>query len=336
MLDLKQLESYLRTHVNNFSGPITIKAFPNGQSNPTFLLTTPSKKYVLRKKPEGELLKSAHAVEREFCVQNALLGTDVPVARVLHLCLDINVLGTEFYVMEFADGRIFWDPALPDLSSCDRPKVYAEMARVLAAIHSVDLNATGLQNFGKTGSYFARQLRRWSSQYEASRNKLSSEMDELIDWLKENLPEDDGQVVLVHGDYRIDNLMFEADSFRVKAVFDWELSTLGHPLADLAYQAMQRAMGRDWQIKGLRGLDLEALGIPSEENYVAAYSSYRNLQGRAHWKFAKAFAFFRFSVICHGVEQREREGNAASPDARCVGKMGPLLARIGYNLIKQK
>lgn len=336
MLDLEQIEPYLNIHINSFAGPVTVKTFPKGQSNPTFLLTTPTKKYVLRKKPEGKLLKSAHAVEREFCVQNALLGSDVPVARVLHLCLDTSVLGTEFYVMEFADGRVFWDPALLDLSRCDRQKVYAEMARVLAAIHSVDLNATGLHNFGKPEGYFARQLKRWSSQYAALRDKQSPEMDELIDWLKENLPEDDGQVVLVHGDYRIDNLMFEADSFRVKAVFDWELSTLGHPLADLAYQVMQRAMGRDWQLKGLQGLDLEVLGIPSEENYVSAYCSHRDLDGIAHWKFAKAFAFFRFSIICHGVEKRESEGNAASPDARCVGKMAPLLARIGYNLIRKK
>lgn len=336
MLNLARLEPYLAAHLDGFAGPITVRAFAEGQSNPTFLLATRGAKYVLRKKPDGELLKSAHAVDREYRVQKALLDTDVPVARVLHLCQDSDVLGTDFYVMEYAEGRIFWDPALPELSRDERTKVYDEMASVLAAIHSVDLKATGLEGFGRPEGYFARQLKRWRAQYEAAQTEELPEMEALIAWLTDNLPDDDGQVSLVHGDYRIDNLMFEPESFRVKAVFDWELATLGHPLADLAYQAMQRAMGRDWHLRGLDGMDIEALGIPSEDKYISAYCAHRGLDGVAHWKFAKAFAFFRFAAICQGVKKRGLEGNAASPDAARVGAMAAPLARLGYELIQSE
>jgi len=333
MLDLTALNQYLAENVPDYSGPLSVKPFAEGQSNPTFLLTTPKAKYVLRKKPPGELLKSAHAVDREYRVQRALWETDVPVAKVLHLCEDESVIGTIFYVMEFAEGRIFWDPALPELSPEDRSKVYDEMNRVLAAIHNVDLGAVGLGDFGRPGDYFARQLKRWSAQYRDSETEAIPQMNALIDWLQDNLPEDDGQVSLVHGDYRIDNLMFAKDSFRVIAVFDWELSTLGHPLADLAYQIMQRSMGRDWHLRGLAGLDVDALGIPSEDDYVEAYCRRRGITGQNDWHYAKIFAIFRFAAICQGVKKRALDGNAASPDALKVGAMAKPLAELGTALI---
>ncbi len=327
------LEAYLVKKIVGFQGPIKIEAFASGQSNPTYLITTPDKKYVLRKKPEGVLLKSAHAVDREYRVQRALWDTNVPVVRVLHLCEDLSVLGTAFYVMEYAEGRIFWDPALPELAPDERQEVYAEMARVLAEIHSVDLQTSGLESFGRADGYYSRQLKLWTTQYEASRTEDLPEMGCLRSWLEENLPSDSGQVSLVHGDYRIDNLMFAPDSLKIITVFDWELSTLGDPLADLAYQVMQRAMGRDWYLRGLEGLDVETLGIPSEARYVDAYCKSRGINEIDHWNFAKAFAFYRFAAICQGVKKRGLDGNAASPDAARVGAMAAPLARLGYRLV---
>lgn len=331
-LDLDTLAQYLSQHVDNFHGPLTAKKFSDGQSNPTFLLTTPQQQYVLRRKPPGELLKSAHAVDREYKVIAALGNTDVPVPQVYHLCDDDAVIGSMFYVMEYKAGRVFWDPALPDLSVAERGQVYGEMNRVLAAIHSVDLVASGLEDYGRPGNYFERQVTRWSSQYQASATGIIPAMDELIAWLPANMPEDDGAVSLIHGDYRIDNLMFAPDSLEVIAVFDWELSTLGHPIADLAYQVMQRYMGRDWQIKGLAGLDTDALGIPSEEDYVAQYCQRMGLTGIDNWSFYLAFSFFRFAAICQGVKHRAQQGNASSKDAEGVGAMAEPLAVLGWKV----
>ena len=333
LFDAAALERYLSENLQEFAGPIEVRAFSEGQSNPTFLLETPKKKYVLRKKPPGVLLKSAHAVDREYRVQRALWDTDVPVAEVLHLCEDEAIIGTIFYVMEFLEGRIFWDPALLDMQTAERGAIYDEMNRVLAAIHNVDIDAADLTTFGRPNDYFARQLKRWSRQFKDSETGPMPEMDDLIAWLTENLPEDDGQVSLVHGDYRIDNLMFAKDSLRVMAVFDWELSTLGHSLADLAYQIMQRSMGRDWHLRGLFGLDCKALGIPSERDYVEAYCKRRNLNRLNNWNYAKIFAFFRFAAICQGVKKRALDGNAASPDALRVGAMAQPLAALGASLI---
>ena len=334
LMDWGRLADYLAGHVDGFQSPIDAKAFDEGQSNPTYKLTTPSGQYVLRKQPPGDLLKGAHAVDREFRVQKALWGTDVPVAQVLHLCEDSDVIGTKFYLMDFAEGHIFWDPALPELTPDERGQVYDEMNRVLVAIHNVDLYATGLNTFGRPGDYFGRQLKLWTNQYHAADGEDIAAMEPLIGWLEANLPQDDGQTTLVHGDYRIDNLMFEPDSFRIKAVFDWELSTLGHPLADLAYQVMQRSMGRDWHLRGLDGLNTDALGIPSEEAYVGAYCERRGIDKLQHWTFAKAFAFFRFAAICHGVGTRAKAGNNASPDAHRVGAMAWPLAEMGRRLVR--
>jgi aminoglycoside phosphotransferase (APT) family kinase protein len=329
------LAAYLAAHLPGFRGPATLRPFARGQSNPTYLLRTPDARLVLRRKPQGTLLKSAHAVDREYRVQAALAGTGVPVARMRHLCRDPAVLGGDFYVMDYVDGTVFWDPALPGLTPTQRARVYDEMARVLAAIHDIDLAATGLSDFGRAGGYHARQLTRWTAQYRSGGPPIP-EMDRLIGWLHDHLPADDGQVALTHGDYRIDNLLFDPDRLRIRAVFDWELSTLGHPLADLAYQVMQRAMGRDWHIPGLAGLDTAALGIPSEAQYVAAYCRHRGLGEPADWGYARAFAFFRFAAICHGVGQRARDGTAASADAPRVGAMAAPLARLGWALVREE
>ncbi|NVK32038.1 MAG: phosphotransferase family protein [Gammaproteobacteria bacterium] len=331
-LDVQQLNRYLAAHIEDFSPIQHCTAFAEGQSNPTYLLRTFTGNYVLRKKPDGVLLKSAHAVDREFRVQQALASTDVPVAKMRHLCTDDSVLGTWFYVMDAVEGKIFWDPALPELQPKQRARVYDEMNRVLAAIHSVNLGEIGLEDYGKPGNYFARQLSRWTQQYGATDHAPIASMPPLIDWLNANLPPDDGQVSLVHGDYRIDNLMFDPDTLTIKAVFDWELSTLGHPLADLAYQIMQRSMGRDWHIKGLQGLDTAVLGIPDEQGYVSRYAERRGLSELRDLKFATVFSFFRFAAICHGVGARAAAGNAASPDAHAVGAMAEPLANIGLSL----
>lgn len=331
-LDTDRLSLYLAKTVPGFSGPLGAKKFSDGQSNPTFLLTTPDKKYVLRRKPPGQLLKSAHAVDREYRVLSALANTDVPVPRVAHLCEDDSVIGSMFYVMEYLEGRVFWDPALPELSAAERGVVYDQMNRVLAAIHSVDLKAVGLEDYGRPGNYFERQVSRWSQQYQASQTEVMPAMDALMAWLPANLPVDDGRVSLIHGDYRIDNLMFAPDRLEVIAVFDWELSTLGHPVADLAYQVMQRYMGRDWQIKGLAGLDTDALGIPSEDAYVAAYCQRMGLTGIDHWPFYLAFSCFRFAAICQGVKHRALQGNASSDSAAGVGAMAAPLAELGWRI----
>ncbi len=333
MWDIKKLEAYLCEHLEGFEGPVNPEKFSDGQSNPTFLLTTPGQKYVLRQKPPGTLLKSAHAVDREYIVQRALSQTEVPVAEVFHFCEDESIIDSTFYVMEYLPGRIFWNPALAEFTQSERASIYDEMNRVLAAIHNVDITKVGLESYGRPGNYFARQLSRWSSQYEASATEQIPEMNRLIAWLEENSPEDDTQVSLVHGDYRIDNLMFHPDKLEIIAVFDWELSTLGHPMADLSYQIMQRYMGTDWYIPGLAGIDTDKLGIPSEQAYIDHYCERRDYGSIEHWAFYKAFSFFRFAAICQGVKKRALEGNASSDAALQVGQMARPLAELGWNLV---
>jgi aminoglycoside phosphotransferase (APT) family kinase protein len=250
------------------------------------------------------------------------------------LCEDASIIGSAFYVMDFVDGRLFWDPALPELDSAERGQVYAEMNRVLAAIHRVDLDATGLRDFGKPGNYYQRQIERWTRQYRAAEMETQPAMERLIEWLPAHLPTDDGWVGLIHGDYRLDNLMFARDRLEIVAVFDWELSTLGHPPADLAYQIMQRAMARDWPIRGLAGLDAEALGIPSTERYVTAYCDRLGIDSIEHWSFYLTFGFFRFASICQGIRQRAAQGNASSFDAGRTGAMAIPLAELGWDVAR--
>ncbi len=326
------LASYLTQHLNGFEGPLTSQKFKGGQSNPTYLLTARSGHYVLRRKPPGQLLASAHAVDREFRVLLALAASDVPVAQGLLLCRDESVIGSMFYVMSHEPGRIFWDPSLPDVVRGERRSFYDAIVRTLAALHRVDVAAVGLTDFGKPGSYFARQLKRWSEQYRLSEVHRIEPMEQLIDWLGENVPADDGAVSLVHGDWRIDNLIFAADAPRIRAIVDWELATLGHPFADLGYFCMALRLPRNPVIPGLMGLDREALGLPSEAELIAAYEA---ASGRRveHWNFILAFNFFRLAAIAQGVAKRALQGNASSTQAEETGRMVPTVAALGLAAI---
>lgn len=336
-LDDVALAEYLTAHVEGFKGPLSSQKFSGGQSNPTFLIEAASGKYVLRRQPPGKLLKSAHAVDREYRVYEALAKTEVPVPKVYHLCEDRDILGSMFYVMEFCEGRIFWGAALPELESNEqRAQAYDQMNRVLAAIHSVDLEAVGLADYGKPGNYFERQLSRWTEQYRASEIDKIPAMDQLITWLEGHIPEDDGRVSLVHGDYRLDNMMFAPDKADVIAVLDWELSTLGHPFADLAYQCMQLRMpAAKSGMSGLAGVDRAALGIPSEAEYVAQYCERMGIEKIDHWSFYLAFSFFRLAAIAQGVAKRAQDGNASNKEAKKVGAYVAPLAMAALGVIKE-
>ncbi len=334
-LDTKALDKYLAGRIKGFAGLQSAEKFAGGQSNPTFLLTADSGDYVLRRKPPGHLLKSAHAVDREFQVISALANTDVPVAKAYHLCEDDSVIGSMFYVMSFVDGRIFWDPALPDVGKEDRTAIYDEMNRALAALHSVNIDAVGLSDFGKPGNYFERQVGRWTRQYLAAETETIEPMNELIRWLPEHMPADDGQVALVHGDYRLDNMIIHPRESRILAIVDWELSTLGHPVADLAYQCMQWRLPNAGISKGLAGLDRKALGIPSETEYVERYCQRTGRNGISDWTFCLAFSFFRLAAIVQGVLKRALDGNASSARATEIGRMARPLAQAALELIDE-
>ncbi|WP_417604194.1 phosphotransferase family protein [Primorskyibacter flagellatus] len=324
---------WMAKNVNGFRGPLTTQKFDVGQSNPTYLLRAESGAYVLRRKPPGVLLKSAHAVDREFRVQRALSGSDVPVPRMLALCEDESVLGAMFYVMEHVEGRSFLDPTLPDMSPTQRRAVIKEMNRVLAAIHSVDIVAAGLADYGPEGSYYARQLGRWTKQYRASETGPLPDMDRLISWLETHLPPDDGQRTLVHGDYRIDNLLFAKDGSDIRAVLDWELSTIGHPFADLAGVLMQWQLPPGPEGRGLAGVDREALGLPTDAEFVADYCQRRGIDRIDNLGFYVAFAFFRMAAILQGVKKRALDGNASNPDkALKLGGFVPRFAELGLEV----
>lgn len=321
------LARYLEGVLPGFRGPLRSSKFKGGQSNPTYLIEAASGRYVLRRKPPGTLLASAHAVDREFRVLGALHGGPVPVAQPLHLCRDESVVGSMFYLMEYVDGRIFWDPSLPDLDAVQRTAHYREVVATLAALHGVDVAAAGLSDFGKPGNYFARQLSRWSEQYQQSRTREIPAMDELIERLPGRCPADDGVVCLTHGDFRIDNLMFAKDAARVAAVVDWELSTLGHPLADLGYLCMALRLPRNPTLPGLGSMDRAALGIPSEREMLALYSELSGRPLPTDWSFVLAFSFFRLAAIAQGVARRVQQGNASSEQAEQAGAMTGLLAQ---------
>lgn len=315
VLDEAALAPYLEREVPGFKGFKGLTKFGAGQSNPTYKVSAASGDYVLRAKPPGPLLKSAHQVDREYRVMKALRGTAVPVPKVLHLAPEDSPIGRMFYVMEFVEGRIFWDPALPEAASKEeRAAIYDAMNATLAALHDVDVEAVGLADYGRPGSYFERQIGRWTGQYRASETEPVQAMDELIAWLERNHPADDGLVSLVHGDYRLDNMLFAPAEPRVVAVLDWELSTLGHPYADLAYQCMQWRLPHETAFRGLGGIDRAALGLPTEDAYVAAYCRRRGIGGIANWTFFLAFSFFRLAAICQGVYKRALDGNASNPE----------------------
>lgn len=331
--DLTNVGPYLETHVAGFEHLQKVEKFSDGQSNPTYLLTAASGRYVLRRQPTGKLLKSAHAVDREFRVIDALTDSAVPVPMALHLCTNRDVIGCLFYVMSYEEGRVFWNPTLSECAPEERSKIYTEMSRVLADLHNVDLHAVGLEDFGKPGDYFERQVNRWTQQYRLSETTPLPSMDRLIEWLPANLPEDDGQVSLVHGDYRLDNIIFHSTKPTVRAVLDWELSTLGHPYADLAYQCMQLRIGHDEVAPGLGGLDRRALGIPSEADYVADYCRRRALKQIPNWDYYLVFSFFRLAAILQGVLKRAIDGNASSGKALDYGSLAPRLAAKAIELI---
>jgi len=337
-LDQAALAPYLEAEIPGFSGLLSIEKFKSGQSNPTYLLTTTSGRYVLRAKPPGQLLKSAHQVDREFRIMKALAGTAVPVPEMLHLSPEDSPIGRMFYVMGYVEGRIFWDPALPEIASnTERAAIYDAMNATLVALHDVDPAAVGLGDFGRPGSYFERQLGRWTSQYRATETGALPDMDRLIHWLEAHIPPDDGVVSLVHGDYRLDNMIFAPDRPQVLAVLDWELSTLGHPYADLAYQCMQWRLPHASGFRGLGGLDRRAIGLPSEEDYVAAYCRRRGIGGIADWMFFLAFSFFRLAAICQGVYKRALDGNASNPEkAKMYGEAVKLLPGLAAELIDEK
>jgi len=331
-IDAARLEQWMRRSVAGYRGPLTVEPIAGGQSNPTYRLSAPSGRYVLRRKPGGKLLPSAHAVDREYRVMAALAESDVPVPRTLALCADESVIGTAFYVMAHVDGRVFYDPRLPGLTKAERAAMFDDMNRVIAALHRVDYTAVGLGDFGKPGSYFARQIARWSRQYKASETERIEAMDRLIDWLPANIPPPGPrgeETAIVHGDYRMDNLIFHPVEPRVVAVVDWELSTLGHPLGDFAYHVMTWRFTPEL-FRGLAGVDCAALGIPEERDYIAAYCRRTGRERIEHWDFYMAFTMFRMAAIFQGIMGRVRDGTATDARAREAGAKARPVAELAW------
>jgi aminoglycoside phosphotransferase (APT) family kinase protein len=337
-IDIATLENYLRARIDGFEGPLRIEMFKGGQSNPTYKLITPSGSWVMRAKPGpvARLLPSAHAVEREYRVLEALGRAGMPVAKVHLLCEDESVIGRAFYVMEFVEGRVLWEQSLPGMTPAGRAEIYDEMNRVIAALHSVDYAAIGLADFGKPGNYFVRQIGRWSKQYQASETERIEAMDRLIEWLPHHVPAGD-ETSIVHGDYRIDNLMFDQKEPRIRAILDWELSTLGHPLADFSYHCMSWHI-EPGQFRGIGGLDYKALGIPTEREYIEAYC---RRTGRdvdavvANWDFYIAYNMFRLAAILQGIMKRAVDGTASSTRALEQGRRARPLAEMGWEIAQR-
>lgn len=336
-IDPATLGAYLARSIPGFAGPLTIQQFKGGQSNPTYLLETPARKYVLRRKPPGKLLPSAHAVDREFRVIRALFAQGFPVAEPLCYCDDDSVAGTAFYVMAHADGRVFWEPQMPGSQPAERAAVYDAMNDTIARLHVFDPPAIGLGDFGKGANYVARQIERWSKQYRASETEKIDDMERLIEWLPRHVPPD-APVRLVHGDYRIDNMIFQNGEPRVMAVLDWELSTLGDPLADFAYHLMAWHMPKSDSAAGtatLAGHDLAALGIPAMDDYVDAYCRRTGLDPRPHLHAYLAYNFFRIAAILQGIIGRVRDGTATSEFAPSRADMIRPLADTGWRFAQQ-
>ena len=347
--DVATLTAWLQQHLEGFAGPLTVELFKGGQSNPTYKLITPSQVYVMRAKPGpvALLLPSAHAIEREYKVMSGLAGTDVPVPRMYCLCTDESVIGRAFYVMEYMAGRVLWDQSLPGLDNAQRSAIYDDMNRVIAALHKVKFAERGLADYGKPGNYIERQIGRWSKQYRASADGQGpmsqpiAEMERLMEWLPAHIPasgRDERFTSIVHGDYRLDNLMFHATEPRAIAVLDWELSTLGHPLADFSYHCMS------WHIepgafRGLHGVDVKSLGIPTEEEYIRKYLERTQLTSfdalMADWNFYLAYNLFRMAAILQGIAKRVEAGTASSEQAVASGRGARPMAELGWHFAQR-
>jgi len=335
-LDRQKLSDFLEKNLPETGTLEEISKFGTGQSNPTYQLRTTTGRYVLRKKPPGKLLPSAHAVDREYRIIKALEKTSVPVPRTLMLCNDEDIIGTIFYLMDYVDGKIHWDPTLPDVSSSDRNDIYGQTVDVLAALHSIDVGKEGLLDFGKPGNYFQRQVGRWIKQYKAAQTEEYKEIESLIAWLEKNMPEDDGMISIVHGDYRLYNMIFSRTENKILAVLDWELSTIGHPYADLAYQCMNWHIPKIGITPGLYGLNLDETGIPTENEYVDAYCQKMGINNIPNWSFYLAFGFFRLAGIAQGVYKRSIMGNASADNAQELGAAVPLLGKIALSIIDRE
>jgi len=331
-IDTTRLQRYLSATISGFQGPLEVRQFSGGQSNFTYLLTTPNQRYVLRRRPPGLLSKSAHAVDREFRVLGALAGSGVAVPEPLAYCVDETVLGSAFYVMHHVAGRTFWDCRMPDLSPDERAALFDSANETLARLHGVDYAALGLADYGRPGNYFERQIARWSVQYEASKTSDIAEMDKLVAWLPRALPPDDGQRVLLHGDYSFHNLLIHPSEPRVVAVLDWELSTLGHPLGDLTYHTMEWYRPPGVDTRGtLRDADLQALGIPTLERYIARYAERTGLCFDGRWHFYRAFNLFRTAAILQGIVKRMANGQANATAGEVAHLIVPLAAAAWHS-----
>jgi aminoglycoside phosphotransferase (APT) family kinase protein len=331
--DHDALAAYLRAQGLRCADALKVEQFAGGQSNPTYLVTAGHDRYVLRRKPPGALLPSAHAVDREYRIMRALADSGIPVPRVFALCDDASVIGTAFFLMEYVQGRVFWDPTLPGVEPAERGALYDELNRVIAALHAVDHQAVGLGDYGRPGHYLARQIDRWTRQYRATQTQRIDAMEHLIEWLPAHLPASD-ETTLVHGDYRIDNVIFHPTQPRILAVLDWELSTLGHPLADLAYHVMTWRVSAD-EFRGILGADLARLGIPQETAYVQAYCRRTGRAGIAEWDYYLAFNMFRMASILQGILARAIQGNATSPEAVATGQRARPMAEAGWRQVEQ-
>jgi aminoglycoside phosphotransferase (APT) family kinase protein len=334
-VDTVKLSQWMQIHIAGFSGPIEVQQFAGGQSNPTYLVQSPARRYVLRRKPPGKLLPSAHAVEREFRVLAALKDSNVPVATVYALCEDPEVIGSAFYVMDYVEGRIFWDALLPEVPASNRRAIYEEMLKVQAALHSVDYASVGLADYGKPGNYVERQVARWTQQYRASETEKIDAVEKLIEWLPKHIPADE-QTSIVHGDFRLDNTIFHPTEPRILAVLDWELSTLGHPLVDFAYFCIRYHLPVA-EFRGLGGVDPKALMIPTEAECVVEYCRLRGIAPvpEKDWAYYSAFCMFRLAGILQGVLARALQGNASSATALQAGRRARPLAELGWKLVQQ-